>query len=69
MWMLENVQRSIRGPHCANLMHSDLDGSTIQVIQQPLSGVVWDEGHEPLAGVEVVLPEFKLVTTTDRHGA
>ncbi len=46
-----------------------LDGSTIQVIQQALSGVVWDEGHEPLAGVEVVLPEFKLVTTTDRHGA
>jgi hypothetical protein len=45
------------------------DESTIQVIQQPLSGVIWDERHEPLAGVEVVLPEFKLVTTTDRHGA
>ena len=45
------------------------DESTIQVILQPLSGVIWDEGHEPLAGVEVVLPELKLVTTTDRHGA
>jgi hypothetical protein len=22
--------------------------STVQVIQQPLSGVIWDEGHEPL---------------------
>jgi CarboxypepD_reg-like domain len=45
------------------------DESTIPVIQQPLSGVIWDERHEPLAGVEVVLPELKLVTTTDRHGA
>ena len=45
------------------------DESTIQVIQQPLSGVIWDEGHEPLPGVEVVLPELKLVTMTDRHGA
>jgi hypothetical protein len=43
--------------------------STVQVIQQPLPGVIWDEAHEPLAGVEVVLPELKLVTTTDRHGA
>jgi hypothetical protein len=25
MWMLENVQRSIREPHCANLVHSDLE--------------------------------------------
>jgi TIR domain len=45
------------------------DESTVQVILQPLSGIIWDEGHEPLAGVEVVLPELKLVTTTDRHGA
>ena len=45
------------------------DESTIQVILQPLSGVIWDEGHELLTGVEVVLPELKLVTTTDRHGA
>jgi hypothetical protein len=45
------------------------DESTVQVIQQPLSGVIWGEGHEPLAGVEVVLPEFNLATTTDRHGA
>jgi hypothetical protein len=43
--------------------------STIQMILQPLSGVIWDEGHEPLAGVEVALPELRLVTTTDRHGA
>jgi len=46
-----------------------LDEATTQVIQQPLAGVVWDEGHEPLAGVEVVLSEFKLATTTDRNGA
>jgi hypothetical protein len=45
------------------------DGSTIQLIQQPLSGVIWDEGHKPLAGVEVVLPEFNIATTTDRNGA
>ena len=29
MWMLENVQRSIREPHCANLMHSDLDAREV----------------------------------------
>jgi hypothetical protein len=45
------------------------DDATTQVIQQSLAGVVWDEGHEPLAGVEIVLPEFNLSTTTDRHGA
>jgi TIR domain len=45
------------------------DEATTQVIQQSLAGVVWDEGHEPLAGVEVVLPEFNLATTTDRNGA
>jgi TIR domain len=45
------------------------DESTMQVILQPLSGVIWGEGHEPLPGVEVVLPEFKQATTTDRHGA
>jgi hypothetical protein len=45
------------------------DESTIQLIQQPLSGVIWDEGHEPLPGVEVVLPEFNLASTTDRNGA
>jgi hypothetical protein len=44
-------------------------GSPVQVIQQPLSGVIWDEGHEPVPGVEVVLPELQLGTTTDRHGA
>jgi hypothetical protein len=45
------------------------DGSTVQVMPQRLSGVIWDQGHEPLPGVEVVLPEFNLATTTDRHGA
>ena len=25
MWVLGNIQRTIREPHCANLMHSDLD--------------------------------------------
>jgi hypothetical protein len=39
------------------------DESTIQVMQQPLSGVIWDQGHEPLTGVGVVLPEFNLATT------
>ena len=39
------------------------------MIQQPLSGVIWDEGHEPLPGVEVVLPQLMLETTTDQHGA
>jgi hypothetical protein len=24
MWVLGNIQRTIREPHCANLMHSDL---------------------------------------------
>src|SRR5262245_34869738 len=28
---------------------------TLQVIEQSLAGVVWDEGHEPLPGVKVVL--------------
>jgi hypothetical protein len=41
----------------------------VQAVEQSLSGVIWDEGHEPLPGVEVVLPEFNLTTTTDRHGA
>jgi hypothetical protein len=45
------------------------DEPTIQVIQQPLSGVVWDAGHDPLPGVEVVLPEFSMAAMTDRHGA
>jgi hypothetical protein len=45
------------------------DETTIQMMQQSLSGVIWDEAHEPLAGVEVVLPEFNLATTTDRNGA
>src|SRR2546425_12220015 len=26
-WVLGNIQRIIREPHCANLMHSDLDFS------------------------------------------
>ena len=45
------------------------DESTIQVILQPLSGVIWDEGPDPLPGVYVVLPEFKQETTTDHNGA
>ena len=45
------------------------DESTIQVILQPLSSVIWDEGHDPLPGVDVVLPEFNQATTTDRNGA
>ena len=39
------------------------------MILQPLSGVIWDEGHDPLPGVDVVLPEFNQATTTDRNGA
>ena len=35
---------------------------------QPLAGVVWDEQHEPLAGVTVVLPEFDLEDTTEEGG-
>jgi hypothetical protein len=34
------------------------DESTIQVMQQPLSGVIWDQGHEPLTAAGAVLPEF-----------
>jgi CarboxypepD_reg-like domain len=45
------------------------DDMGVQVVQQALAGVIWDEGQEPLPGVEVVLPEFNLTTTTDRNGA
>ena len=41
----------------------------VQVVQQALAGVIWDEGQEPLPGVEVVLPELNLTTMTDRNGA
>jgi hypothetical protein len=44
-------------------------GSTVRVLEQSLSGVIWDEGHEPLPDLEVVLPEFNLTTKTDRNGA
>jgi hypothetical protein len=37
-------------------------------VMLPLSGVVWDETHEPLAGVEMVLPEFNVTVVTDRNG-
>jgi hypothetical protein len=46
-----------------------LGDTDVQVVQQPLSGVIWDEGHEPLPGVEVVLPEFNLATMTHQNGA
>jgi hypothetical protein len=45
------------------------DDPSVQMILQPLRGVILDEGREPLPGVEVVLPEFSQATTTDRHGA
>lgn len=35
---------------------------------QILSGIIWDEGNEPLAGVTVTLPESDQTTTTSQHG-
>lgn len=36
---------------------------------QTLSGVIWNERREPLADVEVFLPEFNLTAITNQHGA
>ena len=33
MWVLGNIQRIIRQPHCANLTHSDLDQMAIRYEQ------------------------------------
>ena len=35
---------------------------------QTLAGVIWDDNREPVAGVEVYLPEFNLTITTDQQG-
>jgi len=42
--------------------------ATTEVLQR-LSGMISDERQEPLADVEVFVPEFKLTAITDRHGA
>jgi hypothetical protein len=37
-------------------------------IVQPLAGIVWDEHHKSLAGVNVVLPQQNQTTMTDANG-
>lgn len=37
-------------------------------VVQILSGIIWGEGNEPLAGVTVTLVEFDLTTTTNQYG-
>jgi hypothetical protein len=41
--------------------------ATTEVLQT-VSGMIVDERQEPLADVEVFVPEFNLTTSTDRHG-
>ena len=41
--------------------------STTEVLQT-VSGMITDERQEPLADVEVFVPEFNLTVSTDRHG-
>jgi hypothetical protein len=36
--------------------------------RQLLSGVIWDDHHETVAGVEVFVPEFDVTTVTDDQG-
>jgi hypothetical protein len=39
-----------------------------EVQERLLAGVIWDEGNEPLAGVEVSLPTYGKTMTTDTWG-
>jgi len=41
--------------------------ATTEVLQT-VSGMIVDERQEPLADVEVFVPEFNLIASTDRHG-
>jgi hypothetical protein len=41
--------------------------ATTEVLQT-VSGMIMDERQEPLADVEVFVPEFNLTSNTDRHG-
>jgi hypothetical protein len=41
--------------------------ATTEVLQT-VSGMIVDERQEPLADVEVFVPEFNLTSSTDRHG-
>ena len=41
--------------------------ATTEVLQT-VSGMIADERQEPLADVEVFVPEFNLTSSTDRHG-
>jgi hypothetical protein len=41
--------------------------ATTEVLQT-VSGMIVDERQEPLADVEVFVPEFNLTASTDRHG-
>ena len=43
--------------------------SATTAVLQTVSGMIWDERQEPLAEVEVFVPEFNLTVSTDRHGA
>ena len=40
----------------------------VQVIEQPLRGMILDEHQRPVSGVDVFLPEFNQGTTTDHRG-
>ena len=42
--------------------------STTTEVLQTLAGMITDERQEPLAEVEVFVPEFNRTTSTDRHG-
>ena len=37
-------------------------------VVQILSGIIWGEGNDPLAGVTVTLVEFDMTTTTNQYG-
>jgi hypothetical protein len=43
--------------------------STTTEVLQTLAGMITDERQEPLAEVEVFVPEFNQTASTDRHGA
>ena len=43
-------------------------GPGVQVIEQPLRGMILDENQKPLSGVELLLPKFNKDTTTDHRG-
>ena len=61
-------------PHHRSTRFADQDmetftspSATTEVLQT-VSGMIADERQEPLADVEVFVPEFNLTSSTDRHG-